>query len=73
MDPSGCVLQPTLHLIEQMNDTRRGFSAKEVEDAVYRGSKDYKAPDKYIGRFGRCEVVVYIRKCHLTVVTPEYA
>jgi hypothetical protein len=64
-----CKIEPTAHLVQRMNE--RGFNALEIEDAVYRGSKRYLNRDKYIGRCRNCQVVVKIRRCHLTVITVE--
>ena len=67
------MLQPSRHLFERMRESSRGFSQEEVHRAVYAGSKHYVRPDKYRGRYGRCVVIVYIRRCHLSVSTVEEA
>ncbi len=66
-----CKIEPSQHLIDRMSDQQRGYSPQEVEDAVYRGSKRYLERNKYIGRFGICEVVVYELECRLRVTTTQ--
>lgn len=66
-----CKVKPTRHLIERMGPTQRGFTALEVNHAVYHGSKERIQPRKYKGRWRLCEVVVYERPCTLIVTTVE--
>ncbi len=68
-NPEGCVIMPQDELVRRMDETGRGFSTEEVENAVYRGQKHFIRPNKYRGEFGNCRVIVIIRRCHLEVYT----
>jgi len=67
----GCKIRPSPHLLQRMSDDERGFSPKEVYAAIAKGQKRTVAPNKYIGKSGHCQVVVYKGKCNLRVATVE--
>lgn len=63
-----CVIEPSGHLLKRMEE--RGFSDKDVENAVYRGSRERVTDKKFKAKYGICEVVVDdSRICHYSVCT----
>lgn len=62
-----CEILETVHLFEQME--ARGIAPDEIRRAVHMGSKEWKAEDQYVGKYGVCSVKVRTEPCTLYVIT----
>ena len=62
-----CEILERVHLFEQMEG--RGIAPDEIRRAVHMGSKEWKAEDQYVGKYGVCNVKVRTEPCTLYVIT----